>query len=228
MELYRRGTQCGKNHLLKQLCLSMPSVVDAPVCASHAVAACEILRRKKWFENAACIARVSCTRACLRASPPPTPSLFLTFPLFRCVGRDNFKRWDAGCATDRSARGCMRAHGNERVRACVGGCVLSLIICGSTGTAFYRAGCRLTYILNDAVVRYISCDWARSSEPSASSSCPRRVTIVRVCISVWANIGQVCVSGLVEAAEDMELQKETEDVHFVCVCVCCGGACMHY
>lgn len=67
-----------------------------------------------------------------------------------------------------------------RVRERVG--VFASIRCGD-GTAFYRAV--LTYILNEAFARYVSCDWARSSKPSpASSPCPRRVRIVRVRVSV--------------------------------------------
>lgn len=45
-----------------------------------------------------------------------------------------------------------------RVRERVG--VFASIRCGDR-TAFYRAV--LTYILNDAFARYVSCDWARSS-----------------------------------------------------------------
>lgn len=163
-----------------------------PSVASHAAAACEIITAQKRFQNAACIARVQCTRV--------TP-LFSNVPIVPVCGTrqlQKMRRW----LRDGQVRGC--------VRAWMGGCVLLLILCGSTGTAFYW---RLTYILNDAVVRYTSCDWARSSEPSASSSCPRGVRIIRVrtCTSVWANIGHACASGLVVPAEDAELQKEIEE-----------------
>lgn len=96
-----------------------------------------------WFQNAACIARVSCTRL-----PAPHQRSY-------CSGQFDVtasKEWSGRCATDRSVSQCRRGVHSEMcmfVRQCMRACVrrwayiLSLIRRGCTGTAWRILRCGL-------------------------------------------------------------------------------------